>query len=226
MVLKSSISGIFGQSPVQPLQKHIKKVFECVSLLKPFFDTVFREDWDEVASMRRDIAHLEGDADVLKKEIRLNMPKGIFLPVSRRDLLEMLTMQDKIANKTKHITGLILGRKMVFPDTLHEPLLKFVDRSIAACEQAVKTVNELDELLETGFRGSEIDIVVEMITKLGEIESETDRQQIDVRALLLDIEKDLQPVDVMFLYEIIESIGDLGDHAQRVGSRLELMLAS
>ena len=33
------------------------------------------------------------------------------------------------------------------------------------------------------------------------------------------------PIDVMFLYKIIEWVGVLADQAQRVGSRIELMLA-
>lgn len=226
MVLKSSITRIFGKSPVQPLQIHIEKVFECVSTLKPLFKSVFNEDWDKVGTIRHQIARLEGEADALKKEIRLNMPKGIFLPVSRRDLLEVLTMQDKIANKTKDIAGLIFGRKMHFPKEIHQPYIDFIDRSIAACAQAVKTVNELDELLETGFRGAELELVETMILELDRIEHETDKIQVGIRLLLLAIEKDLPPIDVMFLYKVIDSTGDLGDLAQRVGSRLELMLAS
>lgn len=226
MILKSSITRIFGKSPVQPLQTHIEKVFECVSSLDPFFDSVFSEDWDKVGTIRHQIARLEGEADVLKKEIRLNMPKGIFLPVSRRDLLEVLTMQDKIANKTKDIAGVIFGRKLTFPAEIQKPFIEFIETSTAACAQAVKTVNELDELLETGFRGAELELVETMIHKLDEIEHETDRIQVDIRNRLLEIEKDLPPIDVMFLYKIIDSTGDLGDLAQRVGSRLELMLAS
>jgi hypothetical protein len=64
-----------------------------------------------------------------------------------------------------------------------------------------------------------------MITKLDKIESETDKIQVQIRSALFDIERDLPPIDVMFTYRIIEWIGDLADLAQRVGSRLQLMLA-
>jgi len=49
--------------------------------------------------------------------------------------------------------------------------------------------------------------------------------QIKLRSDLLAIENDLNPVDVMFLYQIIEWIGDLADLSERVGSRLEILLA-
>ena len=61
---------------------------------------------------------------------------------------------------------------------------------------------------------------------LDEIESDTDALQVKIRRMLLDVEKELPPIDVMFLYKIIEWVGDIGDTAQRVGSRLQLMLAT
>jgi hypothetical protein len=83
----------------------------------------------------------------------------------------------------------------------------------------------MDELVETGFSGQEIKIVSDMITKLDEIEGDTDTLQSEIRNKLFKIEKDLQPIDVMFLYMIIEWTGEVADHSQRVGSRLQLMLA-
>ena len=35
----------------------------------------------------------------------------------------------------------------------------------------------------------------------------------------------MPPVDVMFLYKIIDRIGELADCAQKVGSRLQLLIA-
>jgi predicted phosphate transport protein (TIGR00153 family) len=91
--------------------------------------------------------------------------------------------------------------------------------------QANKAIHELDELLETGFRGSEVELVEAMIKELDAIERDTDKIEVEVRAALFAIEKELPPVDVMFLYQVIAGIGELGDIAQRVGSRLQLLLA-
>ncbi|MEE3214540.1 MAG: DUF47 family protein, partial [Pseudomonadota bacterium] len=50
--------------------------------------------------------------------------------------------------------------------------------------------------------------------------------QIAIRRQLFVLEKDLPPVDVMFLYQIIEWIGEVSDRAERVGSRLQIMTAN
>jgi hypothetical protein len=106
-----------------------------------------------------------------------------------------------------------------------DKLVEFVNRCIDASKQAQTAINELDELVETGFGGREVSLVQEMIKQLDDIESDTDKMQVKVRAELFKKEKDLPPVDVMFMYRVIDWIGDLGDLSQRVGSRLELMLA-
>jgi len=216
---------IFGSSPVRPLQLHMAKVTACVSELEAYFNAVIAGDWKEAKAIYKSISKLEREADKLKKQLRLNLPKGMMLPVSRRDLLEVLTMQDNVANQAKDVSGLILGRKMIFPEILADHIKEFVARCIDTCNQAEITVNELDELVETGFKGSEIQIVESMIRKLDKIESETDKIQISIRSKLYKLEKELPPIDVMFMYKVIEAIGEVADISQRVGSRLQLMLA-
>ena len=41
------------------------------------------------------------------------------------------------------------------PETLQEPLVKLVRRCVDVCEKSSKIIEELDELLEMGFRGRE-----------------------------------------------------------------------
>jgi hypothetical protein len=104
-------------------------------------------------------------------------------------------------------------------------MVEYVDGAIATSAQAVKAIQELEELLETGFKGREVAIVQELIEELDRLESSNDKVQVKVRAKLFTLEKNLPPVDVMFLYKVIDRIGQLADRAQRVGSRLQLLIA-
>ncbi len=216
---------LFGRSPIGPMQQHIAKAHECAANLVPFFEAVMVEDWAKVEQVQQEMSRLEHEADKLKKSVRLHLPKSLFLPVPRSDLLELLSVQDKVANRAKDIAGLMLGRKMAIPQPLQPMVRTYVQRSVDASAQALKAMNELDELLETGFAGREAVLVENLIEELGAIENDTDRLQIEVRRNLFKLEQDLPPVDVMFLYQIIDWIGDVADRAQRVGNRLEQLLA-
>jgi len=224
-VASNYFSKIFGRSPFVAMQEHMNIVNQCVHLLTPFFTAVLKQDHSQAKDVYREIGKLENKADVLKKKLRLQMPKGLFMPVERRDLLELLLVQDKAANKAKDITGIIIGRKMTFPAAIAELLPAYVKRCENACKQAKVVINELDELVETGFSGKEVEIVASIINELDVIEKDTDKMQIKIRAALMKVEKDLPPVDVIFYYKIIEGIGEVADIAQRVGSRVELLLA-
>jgi len=86
-------------------------------------------------------------------------------------------------------------------------------------------LNELDELVEVGFRGREVTSVETMIDDLDKIEYEADKLGQQINNALFVIEKSMDPIEVMFLYRVIQGVGDVADIAQRVGARLELLLA-
>jgi predicted phosphate transport protein (TIGR00153 family) len=216
---------MFGRSPIGPLEEHMSKVYACVKRLAPFFEAVLQADWQQVEKLQKEIAQLENEADDMKRELRLHLPKGLFMPVSRSDLLELLTVQDRLANKAKDIAGMVLGRKMHLPAEIKELFKAFLERCLDASKQADAAIQELDELLETGFSGNEIKVVGGMIAELSHIERDTDLKQIQLRHVLFDLEKKLPPVDVMFIYKIIEWTGDLADRAQDIGDRLQILLA-
>ncbi len=226
MLRQKAILSMFGRSPIRPLQHHMEKAHAAVELLYPFMQAVFQKNWAQAKECQQRISHLEHEADDLKRDLRTHLPKSLFLPVPRSDLLGLLSQQEMLANTAKDIAGIVLGRKMIIPDAVAVAFDQFLKQCIHASAQATRAINELDELLETGFRGREVTVVETLIHELDKIESQTDHMQIEIRESLFVIEKTLAPVDVVFLYKIIELIGDLADYAQQTGNRLLLLLAS
>ncbi len=94
-----------------------------------------------------------------------------------------------------------------------------------ATDQAYEAISELDQLFEVGFSGKEVKIVAGMVKTLQDIEHDTDRKQIKIRRKLFELESDLPPVNVMFLYQILNWTGQLADRAQRVGDSLQMLIA-
>ncbi len=226
MVTSNPFSAMFGRSPFQPLLAHIVKANECADQLLPFFEATLTGDWDTAAELRENVTRLEHDADTLKTELRLNLPNTMFLPVSRSDLLDLVSVQDKIANKARDITGIMLGRQMQVPDALATPMREYIATAVDCVAQARQALEELKDLLESGFGRNVTELMQKLIRGLHDLEQRADEQQIAIRRQLFALEKDLPPVDVMFLYQIIEWIGEVSDRAERVGSRLQIMTAN
>ncbi len=225
MVRRSPITNMFAGSPVKPLQQHISKVHECVKKLEPFFLAVVEKDYDQMAALQNEIHKLEVEADDLKHELRIQLPNSLFMPMPRERILDIVLNQDRLANKTKEIAGYVNGRRLELPDEIADMMLELVKQSIAASRQAKKIVNELDELVEVGFRGREVSSVESMINDLDDIEYGADKLGTQIDNALFIIEKNLNPIDAVFLYRVIQNVGEVADIAQRVGARLELLLA-
>ena len=220
-----SLLTLFAKSPLKPLSEQILKVHECCCLLPAFFECVFNDDWENASKIQQKISAVEKEADAIKRQIRINLPNSLFMPVDRGDLLELLTQQDKIANKTKDIAGLMLGRQLHIPQEVKDDFMRYIKRCLDATELATKVIHELEDLLESGFRGKERQVVESMVKDLDIIEDDTDQIQIALRRNLYLRESEFNPIDAMFLYRVLDKIGDLADQAERVGSRLELMIS-
>ncbi|MBA4732691.1 MAG: TIGR00153 family protein, partial [Candidatus Thioglobus sp.] len=170
------------------------------------------------------IGKKEQKADVLKKKLRMNLPSTFMMPFSRRDLLDVLLIQDSIANITKDLAGLMMSRKMSLPKEISEDFINLSNLCIKTSAAALLAINELDELLETAFSSRERKIVDTMIKKVNELEHESDVAQELIRNKLYLLEASHPPIDVMFYYRAIEWLGETADAAQKVGSRFEVML--
>jgi predicted phosphate transport protein (TIGR00153 family) len=221
----NTFSKLFGQSPFTALQKHMRVVLECAREVPPLIEALVAGDQLRVVELRDRIFEREAEADRIKHELRAHLPKSLFMPVDRRDLLEVLLLQDTIANVAQDVAGLLIERKMSIPDFLREPLIELTARCVDTVEHAAKVIEELDEMLALGFRGREVDRVDEMLKELNAIEDETDELGIALARALFDHEDEMKPVSVMMWYQIIEWIGDLADYAEKVGDHLRLLIA-
>jgi hypothetical protein len=222
---KSPIAGLFGKSPIRPLQEHMYCVYKGIKHLIMLVEGMNSDDEQQITAAHQAIVESEHLADDMKKDLRHNLPRGFFMPVDRRDLLDVLWMQDQIINQAKDIAGMVVGRKMRLPENMRDLFLQYTQRCVASVKQALEIINELDELIETGFRGMEVEHVEDMLKELSRIERQTDECQVELRKILFTLEDSLRPTDVMFTYRLIEWMGRVADDAQRVGSRLQLMLA-
>lgn len=225
MVLKPTIANLFARSPIKPLQHHIEVVSSCAQEVITLFETLIQGDEDALQASVDRIFALESEADAIKHDLREHLPKSLFMPMERGDLLKILDLQDHIADTAQDIAGLLQVRKFDVPAAFSEPLLALVRRCVDACMLCEKIINELDELLVVGFRGRETEIVGNMILELNKIESDTDQMGTDLTKLLFSMEGDISDVSLLLWSRLIRDIGGLADNAEMVGNRLRLLLA-
>jgi predicted phosphate transport protein (TIGR00153 family) len=218
-------ANLFGKSPFTALQGHMRVVLECVHQIPVLFEALAKGDNQGVVAVKDIIFEKEAEADEIKNELRNRLPKSLLMPVDRRDLLEVLQMQDSIADTAQDIAGLLVERPMELPEFMQEPMHRLAHRCVDVCEMSAKIIEELDELLAMGFRGKEANKVEDMVSDLNKLEDETDELGIELARRLFQHEDEIKPVSVMMWYQLIQWVGDLADYAEKTGDRLRLLIA-
>jgi len=218
------IDKLVSKSPIKPMQQHMGVAVLCAREILPLLDAMADGNIEGIRDRRGEIDRLEHEADQIKHEIRAHTPKKFLMALDRRIILEILDYQDSIADTAQDIAELADQRNMHLPEPLIEPVRALARSVVAACEQGQRIIDELDELVETGFGESEMRRVDEMIRELNRLESETDRQLDAASRKLFSIENDLG-VATIFWHQVLRQIARLADLAERVGNRLRLLMA-
>ncbi len=221
----SWIQNLFRSSPIKPMQEHMRAAVACAVKIEELFHAMTTGDREAIARVRREIDELEHEADRIKNEIRAHLPGRLLLAMERRDMLAILDAQDDIADMAQDIAGLADQRGMTTPEGLREPMLALVTKTLETCRQAETIINELDELVEAGFKGREVTRVEEMIASLARIESDTDQLAEAASRRVFALEDELG-VSTVYWWHLVDWVSELADAAEKIGNRLRLLIAS
>ncbi len=220
-----TIVSLFAKSPFGPLQQHMSTVNQCVHLLEPMFEALLGGDRQKVEEVAEEIGDLESEADRIKNDLRNHLPKTTFLPIDRRDLLEILDLQDSMADTTEDVARMLFLRPMKMPEELWEDFRRLLAEVLRTCDTAARIARQLDELVESGFGGPEAERVYEMIQDLDVEETLTDDIGLALAKKLFALEGKISDIDVLIWSKLFDEISRIANFAEQMGNRLRMTLA-
>ncbi len=224
--MRTFISKLFGYSPFQPLQEHMKKSKECMELLPELFEAFFTHDKDKLMDVKSRICRIEHEADEIKNAIRDHIPKGLFLTVQRGDFMAMLKVQDRFPDTVEDIAILFTLRDTACPEFLVEPMKNFIAKVSEAFNLAFEVVDQLNNLIASSFSGPECQKTLDKINRLGHIEWEADNIQTGIAREIFKHEDEIDILSILFLNSILKNLGSLANHAESIGDRMRVLMAS
>jgi len=220
------IENLFTRSPFTPLQTHMEKVAQCVEKLQELYEVFSKNEQDKVKTIVEEISEMEHSADITKNDIRNNLPRGLFLAINRANLLEILSLQDTIADKAEDIGVLMTLKKLEPIDNLMDDLKLFLQKNIEAVQQVNSIIRELDELLQSTFGGTEAKRVRQIINDVAYIEHEADLMQHEILKKLYNMDDRLTYSSFSLWMNIIRTIAALGDTSEKLANRISMLLES
>jgi predicted phosphate transport protein (TIGR00153 family) len=223
--MRRTIFELFAKSPFGPLQDHMRKALECANLIPDLFRALEDGEDEKFKELSELIEKKEFEADTIKNSIRGDLPKTIFTPVDRRDLLEILAIQDSISDVAEDVMVLLNMKQLVISENMRNELWGFVGQVMKTLDQFGRIGEELDELMEASFGGAEAGKVMEMIDNLGQEEYEADRLQHALLKKLLSMEDELGVLDIVMWMKVLKAVGDMANNAEKTANRIRLFLS-
>ena len=218
------LANIFGRSPFSLLQNHMEKVTVCISKLPELLEAFSKNDAKLVAELSKEVSKLEHHADITKNDIRNHLSTSLFLPIARESLLEILGLQDSIADKAEDIGVLLTFRSVEMPENFAKEMRIFLEKNIECFETTHKIVQELDELLEFSFGGVEADKVRSLVEQVAFQEHEVDIIQRKILKELFNLNPELPYPSFTLLQMILKEIAFISNISEKLANRIRMTL--
>ncbi len=224
--MTNALGKLFGWSPFRLLQQHMGQVATCVAKMCEALDAFERESWADVESAAEEISQMEHGADKIKDEIRGNLTRRLFLPIDRGRVLEILALQDSLADRAEDVAVLLTIKRLKILPSIADQFRKFRDVNIKAVNLVAKIIDQFDELVETGFGGAAADKIRTMVHDVAYAEHEVDLIQ---RKLLKDffaLETELSSGDLYLWMQLIRQLASLSNGSENLANRTLAILES
>ncbi len=212
-----TIARLFGKSPFAPLQTHMSRVTLCIEKLTEIISIN-----PAPQKLVDELCKLEHEADITKNDIRNNLSKSVFLPIDKSQFLEILSLQDSIADQAEQIGITLTLRPLskVFLPALAEFYMKNVDTFISAQH----IIREVDQLIESSFGGIEAEKVKAMVEQTARKEQESQNQERALRQKICSSTQEWSPPEFYLWMELIDQIGNISTLSEKLANRIRMVL--
>ncbi len=224
--MTNALGKLFGWSPFRLLQQHMGQVATCVAKMCEALDAFERESWAEVDSAAEEISRMEHEADKIKDEIRGNLTRRLFLPIDRGRVLEILALQDSLADRAEDVAVLLTIKRLKILPSIADQFREFRDVNIKAVTLVAKIIDQFDELVATGFGGTTADKIRVMVHDVAYAEHEVDLIQRTLLRDLFALETDLSSGDLYLWMQLIRQLASLSNGSENLANRTLAILES
>ncbi len=220
----TTILKLFGRSPFAPLSSHMERVSQCVYKLKELFPAIEEGNTEAHRHIVDEISELEHHADITKNDIRNHLPKSLFMPIDRAQFLEILSLQDTIADTVQDIAILTTLKPLKFSPHFRDNFYDFLEKNFDTFDCALRIIEELHELLESSFGGVEAEKVLHMVNQVAYKEHEVDMIQRTLLQNFFECDEEMSYPSFYLWDKIFENVGKISNLSEKLGYRIRMTL--
>ncbi len=216
----STIGKLFGRSPFSQIQQHMAQVSKCIDKMSEALTAVKAGEFERLDQLSNDVSNLEHQADQIKDDIRERLLKRFFMPIDRAEVLEILSLQDSLADTAEDVCKVLTLKPLPFPDDLKTDFDRFVELNVHACQVTALIIDQMDELIESGFGGTEAERIRRLAKDAAFAEHQADEVQLQLLKKIYAHDTDFSVAEFHLWMRVTRVLSRLGNVSENLANRV------
>ena len=217
--LSRIVKSPFGEG----LYEHTEKVKECAWAFQQAMESLLSSKDVSFEDHKQKIIKIKSESDAIKRRVRGHMPSLGFVSINKYQVLMYLKEEDKILDAVERVLGLVSGNTGVqIPEVLKKEIFLLVDTVIEPVEELSNMVIESGKYLKSYAEKhrSSIKKVANLLR-----EKKQEAAQIENSLIRKTFALEVDPITVLFMVKLIESIGSISKYAEHAGDMMQAMMS-
>ncbi len=210
------------REPLECLENHSRQVHECMTRAYDALKVYLQGDLSGFEDYVQEVSELEHAADLISRNVRSHLPKGIIMPIDKFELFLFLKEQDDIADTAEDMLEWLSYKEVDAPEPVKKDIMELFDLCLGIVERLGPIVVAARTFFQTGDEDVRVHIK-EAIRELRSKEHDADVFEHEVKKRLFSMQGD--PLSTFHLVRLVELIGASADHAENAADILRSMIA-
>jgi len=211
------------QSPLELLFKHASLCTEAAQIMKKSVSEYL--DGATVDDKSAEIDALEHDADQIKLQIRELFNKLKWTYFSRVDFFELLHNMDSIIDTTDDVLKMLTMNTVEnIPEDIKTDIRKLTSLVAESVQHMYESIEKLKMVAESAFAPKELENEDERVHVVEKEETSSDTIGIEIGRKLFKKKREMNPVDIMFLNNVVILLTHTEDKAKNVVEKVRMII--
>ncbi|MBU1050140.1 DUF47 family protein [Candidatus Bipolaricaulota bacterium] len=195
--------------------EHLNRVDESLQYFIQSINAYVQDgDLEKADKLALETHRSEGRADDVRRRVEAQLLSGALMPMSRRDILQLVDQVDRLANAAEDALDHLLIQQIKIPDMMQSAILEISAKTELIFAHVKDAIANLFKTMEAALKHT---VAIERIE--GEID------HIERKILKKVFEQDIDLAHKLQINSFISSIVELSDRAEDLSDHIELMVA-
>lgn len=215
-------SDVKTREPLECLHNHAKYINMCMEKTYLTLNAYFESDTGLFKKYKDEVLQLEHAADLIKRNVRSHLPRGIIMPIDKFELFMYLAEQDNITNTAEELVYWLSYKQITVKLSIREDISGLFRKCLEISSTFPGLLGDVKSFFQTGDETIR-DKIKETIRNLRKKETEADAIENKLKEIIFRDFKDT--FTVYYLIRLIENIGKTADNMVSAADILRTMVA-